>query len=318
MAKAVENCEREGRVNERELTIGEAARFLGVSVRTLHHWDSIGLLSPQWRTSTGDYRLYTDSDLEQGQRILIYREAGMPLKTIAELLDATKSLDATGRGTGCEVHSHKTATDIQREHLLRQKELLANQRRRVARMQQAVDKLLDELQDRDTPPDRDTAQDKDMNRNNQDNSKNNKPLTTDEIRDILGDNWDPQYQEEAQQRWGDTDAWKQSQATQESMTKEDWQSTKDNHEQFVEALVRAWEGGVEPGSREANQLAEAHRKTVSQWYECGHNRQVILARMYTQDERFAATYRNHEAYLLEIIEENARHNGVDLDNLAWD
>lgn len=157
-----------------------------------------------------------------------------------------------------------------------------------------------------------------MNRNNQDNSKNNKPLTTDEIRDILGDNWDPQYQEEAKQRWGHTDAWKQSQATQESMTKEDWQSTKDNHEQFVEALVRAWEGGVEPGSREANQLAEAHRKTVSQWYECGHNRQVILARMYTQDERFAATYRNHEAYLLEIIEENARHNGVDLDNLAWD
>ena len=53
-------------------TIGEAAELLGVTTRTLRHWDSIGLLQPSWRTTT-DYRLYTEDDVERALQILIYR-----------------------------------------------------------------------------------------------------------------------------------------------------------------------------------------------------------------------------------------------------
>lgn len=83
-------------------TIGEAAELLGVTTRTLRHWDSIGLLQPSWRTTT-DYRLYTEDDVERALQILIYRAAGIGLKDIAEVLDQPDSAN---------------------QHLRRQRELL--------------------------------------------------------------------------------------------------------------------------------------------------------------------------------------------------
>lgn len=68
------------------LTVGEVAEILGVTVRTLHHWDQIGLASPSERTWS-DYRLYTATDLARLQRIAVYRELDMSLAEIAALLD---------------------------------------------------------------------------------------------------------------------------------------------------------------------------------------------------------------------------------------
>jgi MerR family transcriptional regulator, thiopeptide resistance regulator len=76
------------------MTIGEAASSVGVSVRTLHHWDAIGLVRPSERTPSG-YRLYTSADVARIHRVLIYRELGLPLGEIAEILAAPSS-DATG------------------------------------------------------------------------------------------------------------------------------------------------------------------------------------------------------------------------------
>ena len=50
-------------------TVREVARLAGVSVRTLHHYDAVGLLPPSARSEAG-YRLYTDPDLERLQQIL--------------------------------------------------------------------------------------------------------------------------------------------------------------------------------------------------------------------------------------------------------
>lgn len=66
--------------------VGEVAASTGVSVRTLHHYDRIGLLRPSGR-SAGDYRLYADEDLLRLQQILTLRFLGFPLKQIGELLD---------------------------------------------------------------------------------------------------------------------------------------------------------------------------------------------------------------------------------------
>ena len=59
-------------------TVGRAAALVGVSVRTLHHWDDIGLLVPGARSSTG-YRLYRAADLARAQQVLVYRELDFPL-----------------------------------------------------------------------------------------------------------------------------------------------------------------------------------------------------------------------------------------------
>lgn len=66
--------------------VGVAAEALGLSVRTLHHWDEIGLVSPSRRTSAG-YRLYTPEDLERLRRVVAYREAGLGLEAIRDVLD---------------------------------------------------------------------------------------------------------------------------------------------------------------------------------------------------------------------------------------
>lgn len=62
-----------------EYAIGEVAKVAQVTVRTLHHYDRIGLLSPSGRTPAG-YRIYRDADLDRLQRILFYRELGFPSK----------------------------------------------------------------------------------------------------------------------------------------------------------------------------------------------------------------------------------------------
>ena len=69
-------------------TIGELARLAGVSVRTLHHYDAIGLLEPAERSSSG-YRRYSAQDAERLHRILVYREIGLDLRGIAAILDDT-------------------------------------------------------------------------------------------------------------------------------------------------------------------------------------------------------------------------------------
>ena len=68
------------------LTVGEVASLVGVSVRTLHHWDAIDLVRPQGRTSAG-YRTYSATDVARMHRVLVYRELGFSLAKIAALLD---------------------------------------------------------------------------------------------------------------------------------------------------------------------------------------------------------------------------------------
>ena len=71
--------------DERAYTVGEVADLAHVSVRTLHHYDAIGLLSPTERTAAG-YRVYRRADLEDLQQILLYRELDFPLDAIGRLL----------------------------------------------------------------------------------------------------------------------------------------------------------------------------------------------------------------------------------------
>ena len=66
--------------------VSRVAALAGVTVRTLHHYDDIGLLVPGERTSAG-YRVYTEADLERLQQIRFYRELGFGLDEIAVLLD---------------------------------------------------------------------------------------------------------------------------------------------------------------------------------------------------------------------------------------
>jgi DNA-binding transcriptional MerR regulator len=67
-------------------SVGQVSDFAGITVRTLHHYDKTGLLSPTERSAAG-YRLYSDADLARLQQILFYRQLGFALDEIATILE---------------------------------------------------------------------------------------------------------------------------------------------------------------------------------------------------------------------------------------
>ena len=74
-------------MNEKAKTVHEVAKLTGITTRTLHYYDEIGLLKPSIITEA-KYRQYTDDDLTRLQEILFFREVGFALKEIKELLDS--------------------------------------------------------------------------------------------------------------------------------------------------------------------------------------------------------------------------------------
>ena len=91
-------------------TVKEVSELTGVSVRTLHHYDAIGLLKPTRVTEAG-YRLYDDTALRRMQTILLFRELQFPLKEIRDILD-TPGFDPAD---ALEQQIH--LLELQRQHL---------------------------------------------------------------------------------------------------------------------------------------------------------------------------------------------------------
>ncbi len=75
------------------LTISQLARRFGLSRSTLLYYDRLGLLSPSLR-SRANYRLYSETDVERMELIDLYRQAGLPLKDIARVLDSDRGVAA--------------------------------------------------------------------------------------------------------------------------------------------------------------------------------------------------------------------------------
>lgn len=107
----------------------EFAELAGVTVRTLHHYDRIGLLKPGARTASG-YRQYTDRDFARLEQIVVLKFLGLPLKEIRDLLrDESALFDA----------------------LRRQRTVLAEKRRRLDRAIVAIEKAARSLRSRRGP-----------------------------------------------------------------------------------------------------------------------------------------------------------------------
>ena len=251
-----------------DYTIGEMADMLGLSTKTLRHWEARGLLEPS-RTYSG-YRMYSDADVERCAAIALYRGVGMSLESIAKLIDAPS-------------HTLRSALNHHRAEL-------AQRLAAVNEQINAVDELINE-----------TVKGQ---------------INMDAMKKYLGEKM-PEYQAEAEERWGDTAEWAQSQQKLAQMGEGDFAQLQRDQEAFAADLVAARDAGVEAGSEEATALVARHRDMIGQWYEVTPARQLILARMYVGDERFHEAYQGAQGYLLELVEKHAAAEGVDVANPEW-
>ena len=247
-------------------SVGRVAEVAGVTVRTLHHYDEIGLLTPSERTHAG-HRRYGDSDLDRLQRILFYRELGFPLEEVAALLDDPD-------------------TDP-REHLRRQYQVLTERIEKLQKMAAAV-------------------------RHNMEAQRMGVNLTPEEKFEVFGDHDPDQYQAEAEERWGHTDAYQESQRKAASLSKDDWQRIMGEHDDVCRRASALLESGASATSADAMSLAEEHRAWIGNYYECDYALHRCIADTYVSDERFTATYDAFApglaVYLRDAIHANAdRH-----------
>jgi MerR family transcriptional regulator, thiopeptide resistance regulator len=225
--------------------VSQVAALAGVTVRTLHHYDQIGLLVPGGRTASG-YRRYTDADLERLQQVRYYRELGFTLEEIETVLD----------GPGGDPAAH----------LRRQHRLLLERIKRLSEMVTAIEFAME-------------AQ------------KVGISLTPEERFEVFGD-FDPDaYADEAEQRWGGTDAYASSQQRVSRYGKEDWARLKAETADWGARLAALQAAGAPADGPDAMELAEEHRQSISRWfYECTYEIHTGLADMYLADERFTAHY----------------------------
>ena len=248
-------------------TVGEVAAMAGVTVRTLHHYDRIGLLSPSARSSAG-YRLYAPDDLDRLHQVLLYRELGFSLEDVADLLADDADPEA---------------------HLRRQHRLLRDRLERTQQMVAAVEKEME-------------ARAMGMS------------LTPEEKFEVFGE-FDPdQYEEEVQERWGETDAYAQSKRRTSAYTKDDWVRIKAEGEDVEARFAAALAAGVPADSEQAMDLAEEHRQQISRnFYDCPPEMHAGLGRMYVEDERFTAHYEEIAPglaqYVSTAVQANAARRG---------
>jgi MerR family transcriptional regulator, thiopeptide resistance regulator len=245
-----------------ELTVGQVAETFGVTVRTLHHYDAIGLVVPSARTRSG-YRLYTDADLARLSTVVTYRRLDLPLDEVKDLLDGDGSAE---------------------EHLRRQRAVVVSRLGELEELVTAIDRALErEMTD--------------------------EPATTEDLKELFGDGFSEEYQQEAQERWGESEAWKQSSRRTKSYTKADWEAIKAEQEAVGAELVAALRAGEPPTSERAMDAAEAHRMQIERWfYDLDHAFHRGLGDMYVADPRFTKTYEDQAPGLAQYVRDAIHAN----------
>jgi DNA-binding transcriptional MerR regulator len=225
------------------LTVGQVAERFGITVRSLHHYDEIGLLQPSGRSLAG-YRLYTDPDLIRLQHVVVYRRLGFALEQIALLLDHPETVE---------------------EHLRRQRAAVTARLEELSELVQAIDRALER-------------------------EMNDQPATQEDLKELFGEGFHD-AQAEAQERWGETDAWRQSQRRTKSYTAADWAEIKAESEAVQAGFTAAMDAGEPPTSVMAMDAAEQHRRSIDRrFYDCSYQAHRGLADLYVSDPRFTASY----------------------------
>lgn len=247
-------------------TVNSLARLAGVSVRTLHYYDEVGLLKPSTVQKNG-YRVYEERELLLLQQILFFRELDFPIEEIRRILTAS--------------------TFDMRQALRDHRAMIELKKKRLTKLMKTIDLTLQKLEQPIFMDEQDTK----------------------ELYDTFGEDTIKQYAEEVKERWGNTDAYKQSMERASKMTKADYEKYKQDSDAFMKRVAATMDRGAT--SPEFQALIAEHFKSLSAWYEPNYELYRGLAKMYVTDPRFTEYYEKYRVGLARVFSE-AMHYFVEM------
>jgi DNA-binding transcriptional MerR regulator len=258
-------------------TVGQVAKAAHVSVRTLHHYDRIGLLGPSDRSSAG-YSLYGRRDLERLQQILVYRELGFGLDAIRRVLDEP--------------------TVDRRTELLAQRKLLAERKERTSAVIRAIDRTLASME-----------RGGDMTKEEMFEGFEDLPGAPDDVRARHAE-----HSREVQDRWGETESYAESMRRARRYGKADWERLRGESTRQEEHMATLLAAGADPEGEEAMAGAESMRRHIDRWfYPCSPAMHSGLADLYESDARFRAHYEDRAEGLAAFVAGAIRANAARAD-----
>ena len=218
------------------MKINEVAKLTGVTVRTLHYYDEIGLLKPSLVTEAG-YRMYDENALETLQQILFFRELDFPLGEIKEIMTNPKY--------------------NKQEALIKHKELLTKKRNRLNKLIQLVNDTMEGA-----------------------SNMSFKEFDTTDIEKAK-----KEYAKEVKERWGDTDAYKESEEKTKAYDGKKWKMMNSDCEAIFKEFAKIKDKA--PDCKEARELVNKWQEYISaNFYTCTKEILAGLGVMYVADERF--------------------------------
>ena len=227
-----------------KMRIKEFAHFTGVSIRTLHYYDEIGLLKPAVVDEQTGYRFYDEQSLERMQEILFYRELDFSLKSICAIL-ASPNYD-------------------KEEALKEQKRLLILKKERLERIIEALEQ-------------------------HEKGEQLMKAFDNAEFETTR-----KQYEEEAKEKWGNTEAYAQYADKAKGYSKENYNALLVGMEDIFVQFARYMEQGIKSGSVEAQKQVQVLQEYITEhFYHCTNQILAGLGQMYAADERFRNNIDKH-------------------------
>lgn len=222
-----------------DMYIKEFAKLTGVSVRTLHYYDEIGLLSPASVDGQNRYRDYDEQSLGRMAEILFYRELDFPLSSIKSIL---------------------SSPDYDKADAFRkQKELLTLKKERLEALISALEQAEKGVISMNT-----------FNNNEYERARK-------------------QYADEAKQRWGATDAYKEYEQKAAEYSDEKKTDAADGMNAILAEFAAARAEGATPDSETAQTLVRRLQAHITDnFYTCTKEILAGLGQMYVADERFKA------------------------------
>ncbi|WP_315082039.1 MerR family transcriptional regulator [uncultured Clostridium sp.] len=218
------------------MKINEVTKLTGVTVRTLHYYDEIGLLKPRQITEAG-YRLYDENALVELQQILFFKELEFSLSEIKDIIT--------------------NPTFNKTEALKNHKELLIKKRERIDNLITLVDNTI--------------------------KGENNMSFKEFDMTEI--ESTKKKYAKEVKERWGNSDAYMESEKKCNNYSKDQWQEINEEGRYILKAF--ATNMNKTPYSEEAQALVKEWQSFITaRWYNCTNEILQCLGLMYVGDERF--------------------------------